>query len=360
MAWPSGDIVDLVMLENPSLEIKNLTFSLPYITGRTSLSAMGALSALTSTILQRKLYTTDIINGINLSLKPGDRVGLIGKNGAGKSTLLRLMAGAYSPTGGSIQTRGKITSLISVGAGFNRMATGLENIILRGLNLDMTMDEIRAATDNIIEFSELRTAINKPLYTYSDGMRARLAFAIAVETNPDILLLDEWLGAGDPEFQDKAADRMVEFVQQSGITVLATHNKRIIQHVCNRVVEIEDGKIIKDEALTPETDLPFNLKEQIRVYEKTVDVLKSEKKELQVKLGAKTKTIKNLRHTLAGARERKKELKEELKEKKSIKDRLEQVRKRKEELRTESKVLHKELENLEAHKEALKQKIQKR
>jgi len=106
MAWPSGDIVDLVMLENPSLEIKNLTFSLPYITGRTSLSAMGALSALTSTILQRKLYTTDIINGINLSLKPGDRVGLIGKNGAGKSTLLRLMAGAYSPTGGSIQTRG--------------------------------------------------------------------------------------------------------------------------------------------------------------------------------------------------------------------------------------------------------------
>lgn len=340
-----------------SLDITDLRFSLPYISGRTSLSGMSRLSALTSTMLQRKLYSTSIIKGINLSLKTGDRVGLIGRNGAGKSTLLRLMAGAYAPTSGSIRRQGKVTSLISVGAGFNRMATGLENITLRGLNLDMTMDEIHASIESIIEFSELQEAIDKPLYTYSDGMRARLAFAIAVETQPDILLLDEWLGAGDQEFQDKAADRMVQFVEESGITVLATHNKRIIKHVCNRVIELEDGRVIRDQALTNATELPINLKEQIRIYEKSVESLESEKKILQEKLKAKKYIIKDMRKSLADIRKHKKRLKDELKEKSNLQDTLEQVRKRKEELRLETRILQKELKSLETHKDELKLKV---
>lgn len=185
------------------------------------------------------------LNNISLNLKPGDRLGLIGHNGAGKSTLLNVMAGIYKPVSGLINSHGKIASFFNLALGMDSADTGLENIRTIGLYLGMTPKEIAAKTEEIIHFTDLADFINLPVRTYSNGMLTRLTFGIATSLEPDILLIDESIGAGDQSFAAKAKQRLNEFYNKISIIVVATHSNELIRQICNKVALLEHGKIIK-------------------------------------------------------------------------------------------------------------------
>ncbi|KCZ49347.1 ABC transporter ATP-binding protein [Hyphomonas pacifica] len=184
------------------------------------------------------------LNDINLDLKSGDRLGLIGHNGAGKSTLLRLMANIAQPTTGSIESSGRIIPLISRGLGINPELTGRQNIELPLRLFGATNSEVEEAHNTVPEFTELGEFLDLPVRTYSDGMRARLSFAICTALRGDILVLDEWLGAGDAGFVRKASERLKHMVEQSGIVVLASHTTSILQQNCNKLAWMRKGEIV--------------------------------------------------------------------------------------------------------------------
>ncbi len=187
--------------------------------------------------------TVHALRDISLQFREGDRIGLVGPNGAGKSTLLRTIAGIYEPARGRVRVEGRITSLLSLNVGIEEEATGLENITLRGLAAGMTKREIKRHAADIADFTDLGEYLNFPLYTYSTGMRARLAFAISTAIEPEILLMDEWIGAGDASFVARARDRLNSMVDEAGILVLASHNDNLLRRVCNRIVELEGGNV---------------------------------------------------------------------------------------------------------------------
>lgn len=184
------------------------------------------------------------LQDVSLELVSGDRLALIGVNGAGKSTLLRTMAGVYEPCHGSVVRRGRITPLLSLGMGMHPDATGLENIQLLGMHLGIPPREVRLLTEEIVEWTELGAFIQAPMRTYSAGMVMRLAFAVSTAGAPDILLIDEWLGVGDAEFQVKAQNRMTAFVGSAGALVLASHDNKLLQRWCNRAIRLEAGRIV--------------------------------------------------------------------------------------------------------------------
>ena len=186
------------------------------------------------------------LEGLNFSMKDGDRVGLLGHNGAGKSTLLRLLSGVYAPSSGTAHVSGDIGSLIDISLGIDPEATGRENIYLRGGLLGMTRSEINSQIEEIIEFSELGDFIDMPLRTYSSGMHLRLAFAVSTIVRPEILLMDEWLSVGDEGFKHKAEMRMTDLVKSTNILVIASHSRELVLRTCNRVIWLEHGKIRMD------------------------------------------------------------------------------------------------------------------
>lgn len=181
------------------------------------------------------------LKSVSLRLEAGDRLGLIGRNGSGKSTLLKVLAGIYEPTSGTIESSGLIAPMFSVGLGVRKEATGRRNIILRGLMNGLTTKQAEAKVDEVIRFSELGRFIDLPVRLYSAGMAMRLAFATATAFSPDILLLDEWIGAGDQEFQKKASERMDALVQNAGITVIASHRPGLIKRVCTKALWLDGG-----------------------------------------------------------------------------------------------------------------------
>jgi ABC-type polysaccharide/polyol phosphate transport system ATPase subunit len=180
---------------------------------------------------------------INARLESGDRVGLIGRNGAGKSTLLRTMAGIYTPSVGTIESKGKIVPLLDISLGMDENSTGMQNIRLRGLLLGMTNAEVEAKRDAIAEFSDLGDYLDLPLRTYSSGMRVRLAFAISTAVDAEILLLDEVMGVGDASFKDKANKRLMDLHSRAEIVVLAIHSNDEIRKTCNKVIWMEQGRV---------------------------------------------------------------------------------------------------------------------
>ncbi|HAV34998.1 MAG TPA: ABC transporter ATP-binding protein [Massilia sp.] len=186
------------------------------------------------------------LEGLNFTLRDGDRVGLLGHNGAGKSTLLRLLSGVYVPSHGSARIDGEIGSLIDISLGIDPEATGRENIHLRGALLGLSKAELAERMEDIIAFSELGDFIDMPLRTYSTGMHLRLAFAVSTTVRPEILLMDEWLAVGDEGFKHKAEARMRELVQATNILVIASHSRELILETCNRVLWLEHGKIRMD------------------------------------------------------------------------------------------------------------------
>lgn len=183
------------------------------------------------------------LEGINISFRDGDRVGLIGRNGAGKSTLLRVLAGIYHPTQGVIKTEGSIIPLLDLALGMDDEATGYQNIRLRGLLLGRSSKEVESVVDEIEEFTELGEYMNLPIRTYSSGMRLRLAFAVSTAFCPDILLLDEVIGVGDSSFIHKANVRMREFRDGSKIVVISSHSNDVIREMCNKVIWMHEGRV---------------------------------------------------------------------------------------------------------------------
>jgi len=182
------------------------------------------------------------LEDVNFELKAGDRLGLVGTNGAGKTTLLKVLYGIFEPTSGSVEINGRVDALFNVALGFRAEATGRRNIELRGLINGWGKDEIAERMDDIIAFSELGEFIDMPIKTYSQGMAARLAFSVSTTLQPEILLMDEWIGAGDSGFQKKTKQRMNEIAEKAGIIVLASHNQSLIERTCNKVLQLDRGK----------------------------------------------------------------------------------------------------------------------
>ena len=181
------------------------------------------------------------LDDISLRVYDGEVLGIIGRNGSGKSTLLKLIAGVYRPSSGTVEVTGNVAPLIELGAGFHADLTGRENILLNGLLLGVTKSEIRMLEARIIDFAELGDFIDSPVKQYSSGMFMRLAFAIATEVDPDVLLVDEILSVGDAEFQVKCDERLGRFRQDGKTIVLVTHDLGLVKRICTRVILLDHG-----------------------------------------------------------------------------------------------------------------------
>lgn len=182
------------------------------------------------------------LDGVSFSLQEGDRMGIIGHNGAGKTTLLKVLAGIYEPDRGLVEVTGRISSMIDIGLGLDAALTGRENVLSMGRMRGFGTKVVVGKMPEIIDFSELGAYIDLPVKTYSAGMMARLVFAVATTLDPDVLLLDEWIGAGDAGFHQKAKERMDEILEKSRVMVLATHNLGLIKSVCNKVLVLDGGR----------------------------------------------------------------------------------------------------------------------
>ena len=185
----------------------------------------------------------DALQDISLSLSSGDRLALIGANGAGKTTLLRVMAGIYEPVAGSVEVRGRISPMFDIGLGIDSDLSGYDNIRIRGLLLGLSAQEIEQRLPEIAEFTELGDYLEMPVRTYSAGMTLRLTFAVATSFSPEILLMDEWILAGDASFMTKAQARIDRFVEQASLLVLASHNLEVCTRWCNKGVWLDQGKV---------------------------------------------------------------------------------------------------------------------
>jgi ABC-type polysaccharide/polyol phosphate transport system ATPase subunit len=195
--------------------------------------------------LQHRHVTVTALAGVSLQLTDGDRLGLIGHNGAGKSSLLKVLAGIYHPTCGQVLVDGKITSLFELILGIDPEDTGYETIITAGMLHGMKQSEIESKIPEIEQFSELGDYLSLPVRTYSMGMSTRLGFSLATVFEPEILLLDEGIGAGDARFAERASARLQELAEQSAILVLASHTDELIRTICNKAALISAGRIVK-------------------------------------------------------------------------------------------------------------------
>lgn len=194
------------------------------------------------------------VDDLNLTIKKGEILGILGKNGAGKSTLLKMVTGVVSPTRGEINVNGKISSLLELGAAFNSELTGYENIYQHGQIMGLTQEQIKEKEQDIIDFADIGDHLYQPVKTYSSGMFARLAFACAINVEPEVLIVDEVLSVGDMAFQEKSITRMKE-IREKGTTILfVSHSLQAIKNFCNRAIWMQNGKIIMDGQTTDVTE----------------------------------------------------------------------------------------------------------
>lgn len=201
-------------------------------------------------LFQRRQSTTEdyfwALRNVNITINAGDFIGVIGPNGSGKSTLLKLVTGIIEPSSGSAQVNGRMSSLLELGAGFHPDLTGRENIFLNASIYGLSTKEIKARLEQIIEFSELEEFIDMPVKHYSSGMYVRLGFAVAMHTDPDILLIDEVLAVGDAHFQNKCLDSVMRFHRRGGTLLLVSHGLGTIQNICNRAIWFDKGEVQAD------------------------------------------------------------------------------------------------------------------
>ena len=229
-----------------SIILENVTVDFPiYESQRTF---RGALRQATGGLIQRKgshnqHVSVRAINNISMTLKHGDRLGIVGHNGAGKSTFLRVCAGVYAPTLGVVHIEGRVSPLLDASPGLDAEDTGYENIVTCGLLLGMTRKEIERKMTDIEEFSGLGDYLSLPVRTYSVGMVTRLSFAIATAVDPGILIIDEGLGAGDARFTEEAKERLNRLIERSSIFILASHSEKLIRSMCNQAILMESGQI---------------------------------------------------------------------------------------------------------------------
>lgn len=186
------------------------------------------------------------VKGISIKVEKGECVGIIGKNGAGKSTLLSLILGNVYPTRGRVSVSEKITPLLELGAGFHPDMTGRENILINGVLLGLTKNEVMERMEDIIAFSDISDFINLPVRTYSSGMYLRLAFSVAIHMDPKLLLIDEILAVGDEAFQNKSREALLRLIRGGVTTILVSHNLPAIKEICDRAIWLDDGTIRSD------------------------------------------------------------------------------------------------------------------
>jgi ABC-2 type transport system ATP-binding protein len=196
----------------------------------------------------RRKVTEDFwaLNDVSLRVKEGETVGILGRNGSGKSTMLKCICGVLQPTSGEVAVRGKLAALLELGAGFQQDLTGRENIYLNGSLLGMSKREVDRVFDAIVDFSELEAFIDGPVKFYSSGMYVRLGFAVAVNVDPDILVVDEVLAVGDERFQRKCLDRVDQFQKEGRTILLVTHSPDTVRSICNRGIVLSHGRLVAE------------------------------------------------------------------------------------------------------------------
>jgi len=227
--------------EPPTVSIQNLS-----ITYRTTFEKVPTFKTAVLRLGRGERAVREIkaIQGLSLDVPVGTSLGIIGANGAGKSTLMRAVAGILAPSSGRIEVRGRISSLLALGVGFNSKLTGRENVILGGLAQGLTRAQIEARAEEIAEFADIGEFMDMPLITYSSGMHARLAFSVGVHMDPDILMIDEALSAGDAAFRVKATKKMDELMKSARAQFLVSHALGTIREMCNDCIWMHKGKLM--------------------------------------------------------------------------------------------------------------------
>lgn len=233
-------------MNNPAIKIENLNVIYP-IYGDSEFS----LRSKFANFFNRNKKVNDIkyihaLKNINLEINEGERVGLIGPNGSGKTTFLKTVSGIYKPSTGYVKSNYDIYTMLDVGMGLSGDATGRENIDLMALVRGLSRAEIEPKKEDIINFSGIRKSIDLPLRTYSSGMGVRLATAIALEIDFEIIVIDEFFGAGDEEFRLKTDKRLREMMKTSKVVLFASHDFGLVENICNRVLKFDNGEIIED------------------------------------------------------------------------------------------------------------------
>ena len=231
------------------LHLQNVNVTFPIYHGgsrslKKSLLFRGSGGHLANDANQR--IVVEALRNVTIKTGAGDRVALLGSNGAGKTTLLRVMAGIYEPVTGRIVSKGRISPMFDIGLGIDTDISGYENIRLRGLVLGLSAEVIEERMDDIVAFTELGDYLDLPVRTYSSGMMTRLTFAVATCFAPEILLMDEWIMAGDAHFIAKAQGRVESFVEKASILVLASHSTTICRQFCNRGIWMQRGQVVAD------------------------------------------------------------------------------------------------------------------
>jgi lipopolysaccharide transport system ATP-binding protein len=221
----------------------HVTFPLYHGSARTLRKTLSRVTSSRFEQDQQRRMVVQALKGISFSLKPGERLGLVGGNGAGKTTLLRALAGIYEPVAGRVVIRGEINALLDTNLGMNMELTGRENITLRGLHAGLSPRRIRTVEDDVQQFAELGSFLDMPVRTYSTGMVVRLGFALATSIRPSVLLMDEWFLAGDSNFMVKAQNRLEQLVRQAEILVISTHQLDVVSAWCTRVLWMDGGII---------------------------------------------------------------------------------------------------------------------
>jgi len=225
-----------IVLENVCKRFKKIVLRTGYTTLKTFMTHR-------FTVDSAPVAYVEALRSVSLSVPPGATLGIIGRNGSGKSTLVRIIAGIYRPDTGRVVTRGRVSTLIELGAGFHPEFTGRENIYINGIILGLSKKEIRRRFDAIVEFAGIAEFIDSPVRTYSSGMYMRLGFSVAAHVDPDILLVDEVLAVGDEAFVRRCIEKMEEFKRSGKTIVLAGHDLSMVEHWCDAAILLEEGRV---------------------------------------------------------------------------------------------------------------------
>lgn len=227
------------------IEVRGVTLDYPIY----SVRAQSLRSSVASAVGGRFMKTSSAVtvmralSNVSFTVERGDRLALVGHNGSGKTTLLKVLAGVYEPEGGIVNINGSVSSMLSLSIGLDMEASGLSNMRNLAAMQMMPKKEFEAKLPGIIEYSGLGPFINMPFRTYSAGMMARLTFSVATAMKADILIMDEWISAGDAEFVKKSSDRMHDLVDEASVVVIATHSNDLVDRICNKVVVMDGGRV---------------------------------------------------------------------------------------------------------------------
>jgi len=230
----------------PNIRVKQASIHYPLVRRTDIVERVGFDSRVggkVSSSAPRAIAHVRALSDIDLTIDEGDRIAILGPNGSGKSTLLALLAGILPPTSGSVEISGRVTSMLSLNAGLEPKSSGLENIEIRARLMGNSAKLVRERIPEIVRFAELGQFINLPMSTYSSGMKFRLSFAIGTAFDPQIIVMDEWLSAGDKWFRDKVANRLHGMVRGANIFVLASHNRDVVAKICSKVIVLNSGSI---------------------------------------------------------------------------------------------------------------------